>query len=123
MNKHEIIEKCLNISPKIRFVGIYQYGILYHKTQKNIQSLLSPQETERSCIQALLRYKSRSLLSKSIGKPIWSTTMYEKLYRTTIPMDNDALMLVSMELSSDPLDMCKKIIEVIHESSFDTSNL
>ena len=118
MNQYEIIEKCLNISHKVRFVGIYDNGQLYHKTQNNIQTYLSPSETERSCIQALLRYKTRLLLSDQIGKPIWSITMYEKLYRVTIPIRHNVLMLLSMEISSDPLDICAKIIEIINESNF-----
>lgn len=115
MNPYEIIEKCLNISPKVRFVGIYDNGQLYSKTQNNIQTYLSPSATERSCIQALLRYKTRLLLSDKIGKPIWSITMYEKLYRVTIPIRHNTLMLCSMELSSDPIDISTKIIEIIHE--------
>ena len=118
MNQYEIVEKCLNISPKVRFVGIYDNGQLYHKTQNNIQTYLSPSETERSCIQALLRYKTRLLLSDKIGKLIWSITMYEKLYRVTIPMRHAVLMLISMELSSDPISICTKIIEIINESNF-----
>ena len=118
MNQYEIIEKCLNTSSTIRFVGIYDNGRLYHKTQNDVQTYLSSSETERSCIQALLRYKTRMLLAKKIGKPIWSITMYEKLYRVTIPMMENTLMLLSMELSSDPFDICAKIIEIINESNF-----
>ena len=119
MNQYEIIEKCLNISPKVRFVGIYDNDQLYHKTQNTVQTYLSPSETERSCIQALLRYKTRLLLSDKIGKPIWSITMYEKLYRITIPMRRHALMLLSMELSSDPIGISTKVIEIINESNLE----
>ena len=114
MNQYEIIEKCLNISPKVRFVGIYDNGNLVHKTQSNIQTYLSPSETERSCIEALLRYKTRMLLSDKIGKPIWSITMYEKIYLVTIPIKHNVLMLLSMELSSDPIGISTKIIEIIN---------
>jgi len=60
MLKYEkICNDILNISNKIRYVGVYDAGEFYHKMQKGVKSYLTNEETELSLSQAVYRWSTR----------------------------------------------------------------
>lgn len=52
------------------------------------QSLLSKDELELSAIESVLRMVTRNDMMPKLGKPIYSSTLYEKVNRATILLKN-----------------------------------
>ena len=95
----KICDEILKINEKIRFAGIYDSPRVHGKMRDGVQSYLSEIETETSLNQALSRYQSRLRLKSKIGKPVFSMTKYDKLYRITIPipLKEEAILCISTE--------------------------
>lgn len=117
MDYEKICNEILNADKKIRYVGVYDYGELYDKKRKELKSYLTKEETETSLSQAVYRWSTRKKTSKKIGKPIFSLSKYEKVYRITLPIGGAGLILVSTDLDADINKITDKILEII--SSFE----
>ena len=112
MDKEKICDEILGYDDKIRYVGIYDYGELYDKTQPGKKNLLSKEETELSLSQAVYRWSTRKKTSEKIGKPIFALAKYEKIYRVTIPIGGAGLILVSTELDASINEIVEKILKI-----------
>ena len=112
MDKEKICDEILGCDDKIRYVGIYDYGELYDKTQPGKKNLLSKEETELSLSQAVYRWSTRKKTSEKIGKPIFALAKYEKIYRVTIPIGGAGLILVSTELDASVNEIVEKILKI-----------
>lgn len=108
----KICSDILNVSNKIRYVGIYDAGEFYHKLQKGTTSYLTNEETELSLSQAVYRWSTRKKMAPKIGKPLFSMARYEKVYRFTIPLNGASLILISLEPEGNPLEIVEKILEL-----------
>jgi hypothetical protein len=56
--------------------------------EKKEQSLLTKDELELSAIESVLRMVGRKDMILKLGKPIYSFTLYEKVKRATILLEN-----------------------------------
>lgn len=111
----KICNKILECDKKIRYVGIYDYGELYDKMRSGLKSLLSREETELSLSQAIYRWSTRKKTAGKIGKPIFALARYEKIYRVTVPIEGAGLILISLELDSDIIEIVDKILKIKNE--------
>ena len=111
----KICNKILECDKKIRYVGIYDYGELYDKMRSGLKSLLSREETELSLSQAIYRWSTRKKTAGKIGKPIFALAKYEKIYRVTVPIGGAGLILISLELDSDIIEIVDKILKIKNE--------
>lgn len=93
----EFCNEIFKIDKRIRYVGIIDENRTYQKMREGLQNLLTLDETRESMDDAIIRWKTRKKLSKKIGAPIYALAVYEKVKRMTIPLDNDGLLLVSMD--------------------------
>ena len=104
----------------IRFVGISD------KMGKQIASsyraelvpLLTPTEIEMSAIESVLRMKTRKDFESKLGKPIYTFTLYQKIKRVTIPLENKEypILMASVDLEADHDNIIvNKILPLINE--------
>lgn len=112
MRDHEgFCNDIFKIDKRIRYVGIIDESRTYQKMRKGLQCLLDTEETRESMEDAILRWETRKKLSKKTGEPLYAMAMYEKVKRFTVPLENDGLILVSM----DPSGYHEVIIqEILH---------
>jgi hypothetical protein len=64
------------------------------------RSLLTKDELELSAIESVLRMVTRKDMISKLGKPIYSFTMYEKVKRATILLENSdcpSILMVSFD--------------------------
>jgi len=106
------LDEILKISSKIRYAGVYNEGKFYHKRQKEVESYLTEEETETNLSEAVYRWSTRKKVAPKIGKPIFSMTKYEKVYRLTFPLEGAGLILVSIEPQLNPLEIADKVLEL-----------
>ncbi|MCD6037774.1 MAG: hypothetical protein K0S67_1662 [Nitrososphaeraceae archaeon] len=65
--------------------------------------LLTQQEIEMFAIESVLRMNTRKDFESKLGKPIYSFTLYEKVKRATITLENKEypILMVSFNIQAD----------------------
>ena len=115
-------DKCiafLNISEKIRYVGIInRFGrTLSGKLRKNVKPLLSPEQARDEHFIESVRQQLRNSFESSIGKTVFSITKNEFVTLVLVPSktNDDVLYYVTVDkdVSLDEAnDIINKIIEI-----------
>lgn len=107
----------INLDKFIRWAAIVsKFGvILSQKKKEGIQMLLSEEENEEYVATAISRQKTRSKFGPKMGRLVYAFGKYEKLNRTTIPINGDYYLLVSLEIEAKNFDeiISGKIIPLI----------
>ncbi len=102
----------LRLDPKIRFAGVYFQGDLISKIRDGLEPLLNREETKMSLNGAVIRWTSRKVLGRKLGEPKFALAQYDKVFRVTLPLDDNNLILVSTDIECDILDIINKIQEL-----------
>jgi len=112
-NLSELCNSIFEISEKIRFVGIIdQMGkLIGGDMKKGLPSL----EKNDGSIRLYLGYAINNILRRDFdnvfGKVLYTFSERERIKLLTIPID-DNLLLVSMDKSTDHVELINKIIAV-----------
>lgn len=112
MDYDKFFDTILSIDSGIRFVGLYLRDEIYSKMQPGISPLLTRGETRTMVNQTVIRNSTRQLLTNKLGRAVYSTTRYEKLIRSTIPINKDDLILISMEANVNHCEILNEVIKV-----------
>jgi hypothetical protein len=115
MDYQKLSDDTFELDMKIRFAAICDRSgqIICGGMRGGTKSLLSPDQTKTSVLQAWNRWKLRDTMENSIGKGKYAMAEYEKVRRFTIPVDTEHLLLVSTEVNAD-LNMIYDILKLIH---------
>ena len=117
MEYEKICNEILECDKKIRYVGVYDYGELYDKMRSGLKSHLSREETELSLSQAIYRWSTRKKTAEKIGKPMFALAKYEKIYRVTVPIGGAGLILITIELDANIIEIVDKILKIKNKYS------
>jgi hypothetical protein len=102
----------------IRFVGISNKmgNQIISRYRSGLTPLLTPQEIEMYALQSVLRMNTRKDYESKLGKPIYSFTLYQKLKRVTIALENKEypILLASFEADHENI-IVNKILPLINE--------
>ena len=80
--------------------------------------LLTPKEIEMYAIQSVLRMNTRKDYEPKLGKPIYSFTLYQKLKRVTVTLENKEypILLASFDIEADHDNIiANKLLPMINE--------
>jgi hypothetical protein len=80
--------------------------------------LLTPKEIEMYAIQSVLRMNTRKDYESKLGKPIYSFTLYQKLKRVTVNLENKEypILLASFDIEADHDNIIvNKLLPMINE--------
>lgn len=107
----DLCDQILRIDSSIRFVGIANKigKTITAAYRKGSDHLLTEDESDLSTIESVLRMLTRGDLQSKTGKPIYSFTLYEKVQRATIPLDDDEypVLMVSFDIDGDTESLIK----------------
>jgi len=116
---HDRCVAFLNISEKIRYIGIInRFGrTLSGKLRKNVKPLLSPEQARDEHFIESMRQQLRNFYESSIGATIFSITKNELVTLILVPSKSDDGVLyyvtVDRDVSLDEAnDIINKIIEI-----------
>src|SRR5215469_17472390 len=123
---YHICNQILEIDKCIRFVGFatnmgtiiasQHRDVLISGGKKKEHSLLTKNELELSVIESVLRMATRKDMMSKLGKPIYSFTLYEKVKRATILLENSNnsdrphILMVSFDNKKGAVDYQESII-------------
>ena len=71
--------------------------ILWHSRRNNVEHLLTEDETVGSLKRAVESWHARDSLTNKLGKGRYAVVGYDNLTRITVPLQNDHLLLVTVE--------------------------
>ncbi len=111
MSLEKIYDEIFNIDINIRYIGIYRNGKLYGKVRKGLNTYLDEEETKQSIAQAVRRWEERKKWESKIGRPIYSQTMYEKVKRITMQIDDSTILLISTEIEAEHEKILLRILD------------
>lgn len=116
MNYDILCKDALETDKVVRFAGIYGKNgeLLASGMRENTEVLLTPDEVKMSLYHAKLRWDTRKALSHRLGREKYSMTEYEKIKRVSIPVDENQLLLVSMETVADHVKIINMILNLIY---------
>ncbi len=93
----------LELNKNIRFAGVVdKFGkMAMSEYRKGLVPLLSREQAMSSILQASIRMGSRKVMQSSLGKIIYSMTLYEKVVMVSIPLGDHSLLMISFETKGD----------------------
>ena len=102
---HNLCKQIIELDSAIRFVGIpNKFGKqIVVEYRKDLTPLLTDTESELYAVESVMRMNTRKDFESKLGKPIYSFTLYEKIKRTTISLDNKdyPILMVSFDTGAD----------------------
>ena len=102
---HNMCKQIIELDSAIRFVGIpNKFGKqIVVEYRKGLTPLLTDTESELYAVESVMRMNNRKDYESKLGKPIYSFTLYEKIKRTTISLDNKdyPVLMVSFDIEAD----------------------
>jgi hypothetical protein len=102
---HNLCKQIIELDSAIRFVGIpNKFGKqIVVEYRKDLVALLTDTESELYAVESVMRMNTRKDFESKLGKPIYSFTLYEKIKRTTISLDNKdyPILMVSFDTGAD----------------------
>ena len=124
---NDFLGQVLALDASIRFAGLADSKgtKAYHKYREGLKPLLSPEETDKSMLQAVLRNDMRSTLEDKLGQCMYVIGMYKKVKRITIPMyppvaKERGILMISLDLDSDRDDIiAKKVLPFLENARLD----
>ena len=116
INYKNLLEKIIQSDNVIRFALICnEFGTIEEKSQRNGGSLLlSEYDTDKLVREGVSSWHYRKQLSQKIGEGQYAMAVYDKIVRITIPLDDDHMLLVTldnMEETPKIVDTIKKILQ------------
>ena len=116
-----ICDQVLHSDTSIRFVGIpNKMGkLVVSRFRDGLIPIITEQEIEILAIESVLRMNTRKDFESKFGRPIYSFTLYEKVKRATISLqDNNnedyPILMVSFDNGADhDTIIMKKILPII----------
>jgi hypothetical protein len=112
--------KIIESDKAIRFVGISNKmgNQIISRYRGGLTPLLTPKEIEMYAMQTVLRMNTRKDFELKLGKPLYSFTLYQKVKRVTIPLENKEypILMASFDVESDHDNIIvNKILPLINE--------
>jgi hypothetical protein len=118
-----ICDQVLHSDDSIRFVGIpNKMGKLVVSRYRNrLVPIITEQEIEILAIESVLRMKTRKDFESKFGRPIYSFTLYERVKRATLNLQDKnseeyPILMVSFDREADHDSIImNKILPIIRE--------
>jgi hypothetical protein len=88
------------------------------RNRSGLTPLLTPKETEKLAIDSVLRMNTRKDFESKLGKPLYSFTVYQKVKRLTIALQDKEypILMASFDIEADHDNIImNKILPLINE--------
>ncbi len=125
--QNTLIKKILNSHKSIRWVSIIDKNgiIINEKYREGLKPLLTKEENQESAINTITRHKTRKKYEVKIGKLTYTFGRYENLSRSTIPINENYYLLLTIDFEENNFDkiIMEKIVPLIKKEKEESSLL
>jgi len=107
-------QNIMRIDSKIRFATIFDMNgkVLYSAHRDGVTNLLSTEENKKSLDLAVSAWKARTEFAGKIGKGQYVLAAYEKIKRITMPLDDEHLLYITMEINANHDKIIEKALKL-----------
>ena len=107
----------LDSHKSIRWVGIIDKNgiIIIEQYREGLKPLLTKEENQESAFNTINRHKTRKKYEPKIGKITYTLGRYENLTRSTIPINENYYLLLTIDFEENNFDkiIMEKIMSLI----------
>ena len=95
----KLVSMILEANKNVRYACISDESgnILWNSRRKNIESMMTLDDTKGSIKMAIENWKKRDAFTEKLGRGMYSIVGYEKLKRVTIPLRNNHILYIHVE--------------------------
>ncbi len=106
----DVIEKCLKISPDIRYATVcdMEGEVKYSEHRARAKNLLTYRESLKSLESAARAWRIRNEFSSKIGKGEFVLAQYGKIKRIVIPLNENHLLYMTTTKKADHTKIINK---------------
>jgi hypothetical protein len=108
----ELAEQIVVLDERVRFAGFSNKlgKIIASSYRKGLVPILSGDETEQSIPQSILKNSLQLVLESKLGRMFYSITVYEKVKRVMMPLNDQygntgSILLVSFDIETPSCDL------------------
>ena len=109
----------LDSDKSIRWVGVIDKNgiIINEQYREGLKPLLTKEENQESAINTITRHKTRTKFEPKIGKLTYTLGRYENVSRSTIPLNENYYLLLTIDFEENNFDeiIMEKIIPTINK--------
>jgi hypothetical protein len=123
---NKFCQHAIDVDVSIRWAGIVNKNgvIIAQQKRRGLNLLLTEEENEDYAATAIARQKTRGKFETKIGRMHYAFGRYEKLHRATIPINQSAYLLVTIDVEQKGFDslIMEEIIPLVdkHRTRFVT---
>jgi hypothetical protein len=117
MNHQQLIDTIMDNEENIRFATVCNMDgeLQISRQRRDVEKFLTSEDTQQSLEFAVKAWRGRAAHFKKIGKGLYTLTVYEKLKRVTIPLEDGFLLLATMNKTSKQTPIIDEILKLVHE--------
>jgi len=111
-----LLDRVMELDDNIRHTRICDMSgnVVCSRKRPGVTNLLTENETQESLKYSVNSWKIRNELAHKIGKGRYVLAAYEKLRRITMPLDENHLLLVSIDNKGGQMDIIEKLENELH---------
>jgi hypothetical protein len=115
MDYKALLENIMALDKIIRFSVIAdKYGnIIMTRYRKGLKNFLTDRETKDTIQYAVEAWRIRHTHEEKLGKARFALVEYQKLLRTSIPLHNDQLLIITLDIAENDFEIIEKILNQI----------
>ena len=115
MNFEDLYKEIMSLDPNVRLAIVLNRSgeRVSGGYRENLKHFLTPDELNMVLYHASQRWEGRKHLAHKIGNAVYSMTEYEKVKRMSFPIDEDHMVLVSIEPFVDHAKIINGVLNLI----------
>ena len=115
----DTLQQIIQSSDVIRLAAICgRFGTITEKVQRDgITLLLNEKDTEKLVDEAIHSWQTRRKFSQKIGEGQYAMAVYSKIIRLTIPLNEDQILLVTLDNVLEAPKLVGDIKKILQEST------
>lgn len=117
-NYKDLLQKIIQSNDNIRLTAICgNFGTITEKVQRaEITLLLTEKDTEKLIVEGIHSWQTRRLFAAKIGQGQYAMTVYDKIIRLTIPLNEYQILLVTLDNVLEAPKLIGDIKKILQES-------
>ena len=122
MNFDKLYDEIMSIDSTIRYAAVQNIdgeSICGH-TREGITPYLSDEEIRMTHYYAGQRWDTRKRIAHKIGNTKYAMAEYDKIKRFTFPMNEEHLLMLTTETSTEPSYIIPKVLDLIKNFLMET---
>lgn len=115
VNQEKFLNSIMHVSGNIRYAMIYDLkgNNIFRRKMDGVVDLLTEAENKMALKHTIESWNFRNSVSEKIGNTQYTLQVYDNLIRVIFPINNEMLLVVSLDNAGNPSDIVKRIQKIL----------